>query len=160
MVTTLKDHADGILLFGMSCSGKTTFANMLMSHHYFCFDAMFQWHEIETLGLPISEGLKTVVEVVENSEGKWVLDGWHLADAECRCIPYETSLYVIYADYDQIIEQYRVPVGDSKEHLSMYYKWYSPANFAGLYGTRYFFNNGYDFNETSVEEFASITSRW
>ena len=159
MINKFKDHADGIVLFGMSCSGKTTFANAITSHRYFCFDAIFHWHEIETLGLSTSEGLKTVTETVETSGERWIVDGWHLADANCRCVPCESSVYVIYAHYDQIINQYRVPVGSADEHLGMYRKWYSPANFAGLYGLRYFFNDGSSFIETDTDEFYRVTSQ-
>ena len=54
---------DKIVVFGQSCSGKTTFAKTLTDHEYYCFDALFQWHQIEGLGLSIEDNLKHIQTV-------------------------------------------------------------------------------------------------
>lgn len=156
MIEASKPHADGIVIYGMSCSGKTTLANSLLSHQYFCFDAMFHWHDIETLGLSITENLRTINENIEVASGRWVLDGWHLADAKCQLVPTDATIYVVFARYPDIINQYRVVVSDPQEHLGMYRKWYSPGNFSGLSEVRYFYNNGSDFLETDETEFQDV----
>lgn len=110
----------------MSCVGKTTFAHQLCEQgrpSYLCFDSLYPWHCIETLGLSISAALRTVAEVCEGHES-FVLDGWNLADADGDYLPKQSSVYVVYAPYDQIIGQYRVPVPRFEQHLPMYKRWY------------------------------------
>ncbi len=119
----LQDHSPRVVIFGMSCVGKTTFAKLMTDHQYFCFDALFNWHLIETLGLSIDAGLRHASNVCESAP-KFVLDGWNLADKKCELIPSNTTVYVLYDDYDSIIRRYRVPVMNHNEHLSMFNKWY------------------------------------
>lgn len=139
---------DRIVVMGMSCSGKTTFAAQLQSHQYFCFDALFPWHEIETFGLSISEALSYVSK---SCKQPFVLDGWHLADREGRHMPCGATVYVVYAPYQQIVDQYRVSVYDRMEYLPMFRKWYYDVDYVAL-GARYFNNRG-DFAETTGQEF-------
>lgn len=112
---------DRIVVFGMSCAGKTTFAQTLFDHHYYCFDLLFHWHLIETCGLSTDANLEEIRDGC--TEPKYVLDGWHLADAEGRLLP-QAVVYVVFADYDRIIDQYRVPVRDRMEHWQMFCRWY------------------------------------
>lgn len=143
-----------IVVMGMSCSGKTTFATQLQNHQYFCFDALFPWHEIETFGLSISEALS---HVSESCQPPFVLDGWHLADREGRHLSCGTSVYVVYAPYQQIVDQYRVPVYDRMEYLPMFRKWYYDVDYVAL-GARYFCNR-VDFVETTGQEFKDFLER-
>ena len=132
----------------MSCSGKTYFANLL-EHQYFCFDAIFPWHQIETLGLSTSAALENVSKKMSD---RCIVDGWHLSDIEGKHFPEGTTRYVIYCSYKQIIDQYRVEVVQFMQHFHMYEKWY-PVDFKGE--TRYFRNNS-DFVETSKEEYLRV----
>lgn len=123
-LTTLTPLDDKIVIWGMSCSGKTTLAELIADvygHTYYCFDALFPWHTIETLNLSMTEALRYVAK--ECKAERFVLDGWHLADREGQLLPPGSRIYVVYATYARIIEQYRVPVDTS--HLSMFKKWYS-----------------------------------
>jgi len=139
-----------IVVWGMSCSGKTTFAKQL-DHQYYCFDSMFHWWMIESLGLPVDVNLQ---DVSKNCVAdKYVLDGWTLADEIGEYLPFGARVYVVYAPYEQIVSQYRIPVGDPEEFRSMYSKWYG-INYKSL-GARYFRNEG-SFVETSEEEFYSL----
>lgn len=62
----------------------------------------------------------------------------------CADIPMGFQPYVIYAPYDQIVAQYRVPLDSHEEVRQMFWKWYRfPVNNA-----RYFRNDG-DFIETT-----------
>ena len=140
---------ESIIVFGMSCSGKTTFAAQLYSHKYLCFDALFPWHLIETFGLSISETLR---DVVKNCVPPFVLDGWHLADKTGMFLPKKAKVYLIYAPYEQIINQYRAPVFDRSDYLPMFYKWYYEVDYFAL-PTRFFWNQGVDFVETGAKEF-------
>lgn len=141
----LRPHSPKIVLYGMSCVGKTTFAKTLNEHKYMCFDAMFNWHNIETLDLPIDLALQ---HVVDNCLcfAKFVLDGWHLADKRCELWPLDVTAYVLYDDYDSIIKRYRIPVENESQHLPMFSKWY---DLDIILPTRYFKNT----EETTVEEF-------
>lgn len=140
----LNDLDDKIVVFGMSCVGKTTFAKQLTSHHYYCFDALFHWRDIEVFGLSVSANL---AEIRDYCQGKFVLDGWVLADQEGQFLPPQAKVYVIYASYEQIISQYRVKVDDPKDHRQMFHKWYG-IDYTKLPGTRYFRNDG-EFVETN-----------
>lgn len=142
---------DKIVVFGQSCSGKTTFARQL-EHHYYCFDALFEWHTIETLGLSIAANLKHLSKTC--TESRYVLDGWNLADKEGKYLPEGTVVYVVYAPYEQIIEQYRIHVNDPDEFRPMFRKWYYEIEYPRLQ-SRYFANEG-TFIERTEEEFISF----
>ena len=151
MIRELQPLDDRIVLFGQSCVGKTTFAEALSSHRHYCFDSMFHWWTIESLGLPVDVNLQ---EVSKNCTAeKFVLDGWTLADESGDYLPLGAKVYVIYAPYEQIISQYRIPVGDPEEFRLMFNKWYG-VNYKTL-GARYFRNEGL-FVETGEEEFYSL----
>ena len=150
-VTTLTPLDDRIIIWGMSCSGKTTFAKSvseLYGHTHHCFDFLFPWHLIETFGLSITEALR---HVSNKCQGNFVLDGWHLADKNGKLLPKDAKVYVVYATYEQIIKQYRVPVDTS--HLFMFKKWYG-IDYAGLQA-RYFENTG-QFVERTRDDFTSM----
>lgn len=150
-VALLKPFDDKVVLFGQSCSGKTTFSKLLKEHNYYCFDELFQWHMVETLGLSTEANLCHVSNFCTAS--RYVLDGWHLADKEGRWLP-DASVYVVYATYNQIIEQYRIPVSRQEEHWSMFKKWYHEIDYPSL-KSRYFLNEGqgHNFVETSEGDF-------
>lgn len=137
---------------GMSCSGKTTFAKRLTTHQYYCFDACFDWHSIETLGLSMSAALMHVRD--QCTSDTYILDGWHISDALGRYMPEGASVYVVYADYDYIINQYRVPVMRHDVHRSMFKKWYYDVDYT-KFNSRYFENTG-DFIERTPQEFRSF----
>ena len=149
-------HSDKIVVFGMSCVGKTTFAKQLKDHVYYCFDALFQWHLIETLGLSSSQNLQHVKESCVAD--KFVLDGWHLSDLTGIFFPEDVCVYVIYSEYERIIDQYRVPVADKYEHKSMFKKWYYEIDYLQFSEVRYFCNNDV-FEETNREEFVTFLKR-
>lgn len=144
----LEPHSDRIIVWGMSCVGKTTFAKLIIDHEYFCFDAMFNWHLIETLGLSIETGLKHISGIC-NTVPKFVLDGWNLADKTGSLFPTGVTAYIVYDDYDSIIRRYRVPVENKTQHLPMFCKWYDIKLSVPV---RYF-RNGTDFTETTEDEF-------
>jgi hypothetical protein len=148
MITTLSELDDKIVVFGQSCSGKTAFAQQL-DHHYYCFDALFHWHSIETLGLSASANLQELSKIC--TADRYVLDGWHLSDKEGRYIPEGAVIYVVYASYEKIVEQYRVPLGSSEEVRPMFHKWYYEIEYPRLH-CRYFANEGI-FLETTEKEF-------
>jgi adenylate kinase family enzyme len=143
---------DRIVVMGMSCSGKTTFASQLESHHHYCFDELFQWHTVETLGLSTEANLRHVSNFCTASQ--YVLDGWHLSDREGQWLP-EATVYVVYAPYRQIIEQYRIPVRRQEEHWPMFKKWYHEIDYPSL-KSRYFLNEGQCFAEMSEGEFLTF----
>ena len=140
----------------MSCAGKTTFAKTLQDHHYYCFDYLFQWHLIETLGLSISENFKHIQKYCV--QPKFVLDGWHLADKTGVYLPPNSSVYVVWAPYENIISQYRVKVTDPEEHRNMYKKWYFDIDYDALPKVRYFSNFSY-FEEITKEDFIISSKR-
>src|SRR5688572_27802877 len=107
-IRLLKPIDDRIVVWGMSCVGKTTFSSLLREHRYYCFDALFQWYLVETLGLSCEANLRHI----QNScnAQKYVLDGWHLSDSNGELLPYGACVYVVIASYKKIIEQYRVEV--------------------------------------------------
>lgn len=151
-IKTLKPLDSQIVLFGMSCSGKTTFAKSVQGYHYYCFDAMFPWRSIETLDLPPLKALQSVTEqLVEN---RFVLDGWTLIDKQRRFLSDNVRVYVIYASYERIIDQYRVLVYDREEYRDMYRKWYYDMDYQAL-NARYFLNDGV-FTEVTKEAFNRI----
>jgi len=143
-VKLLKPYDDRIVLFGMSCVGKTTMAGLMTDHTYFCFDAMFNWHLIETLGLSIEANLRYVSEICDAAPN-FVLDGWHLSDKTGSLLPKNTVIYVLYDDYDSIIRRYRVSVQDKMQHLPMFLKWYDLKLETPV---RFFKNNMSEIRET------------
>lgn len=145
---------DKIVVFGMSCVGKTTFAKEIDTHHYYCFDSLFQWHIIETFDLSIKDNL---LEIQRNCDAnKFVIDGWSLADQEGKFMPLESKIYVVYATYDQVVSQYRVKVYDHEEYRGMYRKWYDVLVYDKLPDVRYFHNIG-EFVETDYDTFLTVT---
>jgi GTPase SAR1 family protein len=151
-LNNFNDFDSRIVIFGMSCVGKTTFAQSISTHKYLCFDQMFQWHLIESFGLSIEANLQYIKTICESSVGPFVLDGWHLGDKIGRCLPDAASVYVLWAPYEKIISQYRIPVIDPEEFRSMYKKWYCEIDFDILPKVRYFQNDG-EFIEISRESF-------
>lgn len=149
MVKWLKPLDDRVVIFGMSCVGKTTFARLFPEAHR-CFDALFPWHLIETFGLSTTAALEHVRRSV--GDGHFVLDGWHLADRAGHFLPPGAAVYVVYAPYDQILAQYRIPVIDHEEFRPMFDEWYRSVPYDELPGTRYFRNAG-EFVETDREAF-------
>lgn len=139
----------------MSCVGKTTFAQQLTNHTYYCFDALYPWHRIETLGLSIRAALEHVSKIC--TADRFVLDGWNLADPTGVYFPAGITVYVLYAPYKHIISQYRVPIFDTEEHRNMYFKWYT-VNFDLFPQIRFFSNLG-QFKETSKGEFQQLVSK-
>lgn len=151
-----KPMDDKIVVFGQSCVGKTTFATSVNTHTYYCFDHLFRWHDIETLGLSIEANLKYIQSVC--ADPRFVLDGWHLSDKEGFWLPAGAAVYVVYAPYKQIISQYRVPVLSEDEHTPMFRRWYCEIDYGTLPGIRYFSNEG-DFVERTPEEFTASLER-
>jgi hypothetical protein len=140
-----------IVTFGMSCVGKTTFAKELLAHSYCCFDALFQWHLIETLGMSVEANLGYVRDKCDELDC-FVMDGWTLADQKGQFLPQDTRVYVIYAPYEQILSQYRIPVLDHEEFRPMFKKWYLDIDYDLFPATRYFLNAG-EFVETTKDDF-------
>lgn len=136
----------------MSCVGKTTFAQQI-GLPYCCFDALFPWHEIETFGLSTSDSLRIVRDKCPPDQ--FILDGWHTSDLEGKWLPEDVVVYCLFAPYDSIIDQYRVPVEEHNQHRSMYQKWYS-ADYPKL-NARYWLNDG-QFKEVDKVYFDKIIS--
>lgn len=144
---------DKIVLFGMSCVGKTTFAKQLTTHTYYCFDAMFKWHQIEALGLSAEANFKHIQESCDAE--RFVIDGWHLSDKNGKYLPEGSRAYVVYANYDRIIRQYRIAVDDHEQHRHMYEKWYG-IDYQAM-NARYYLNES-EFKETNYDEFRICTT--
>lgn len=147
---------DKIVVFGMSCSGKTTFSNQLKSHFYFCFDELFKWHLIETLGLSIQSNLLHIKDLCESKKSPYVLDGWHLSDQVGEFLPEGAVVYLVWAPYEKIISQYRIPVVNPNEFRPMYKKWYLDIDYKKLPSVRYFKNDG-NFMEISESQFITFS---
>lgn len=149
-----QDHSSRVLLWGMSCAGKTTFAQTMTEHAYMCFDALFNWHLIETVCLPIDTQLKHISALCD-MHPKFVIDGWHLSDKRCELSPPDTTAYVIYDDYESIIRRYRVPVSTHMEHFHMFKRWYDLE----LSIPVRFFKNGDIITETDFGQFKLLLER-
>ena len=143
---------------GMSCVGKTTFAKTL-SHQYCCFDALFPWGDIETLGLSTTDALDYVSSYAEEVGEPFVIDGWHLSDPEGNQMPQNTTVCVVYAPYDQIISQYRVPVERHEQHRMMFKEWYYKIEYPAFQSRLFFQNTGHSFIETSVDDYVNFLER-
>lgn len=143
---------DKIVVFGQSCSGKTTFAKTLTNHKYYCFDALFQWHQIEGLGLSIEDNLKHIQTVC--TADQYVLDGWSLGDSQGKWLPFNSVVYVVYCSYEQILAQYRIPVTHIDEFKGMYKRWYQDIDYQSLKAK--YIRNQKDFVETSFNEFIAV----
>tara|TARA_Y100000034_G_scaffold42710_2_gene52287 strand:- start:9676 stop:10161 length:486 start_codon:yes stop_codon:yes gene_type:complete len=116
-----------IVVFGMSCVGKTTYAKSL-NIPYLCFDYLFPWPLVESFPeLSIEKALAHVVEQCEKEEN-YVLDGWHLSDIEGNTLPKGCEIHVLYDHHQNIIDRYRNSVVASDEHREMYRKWYGDIN--------------------------------
>lgn len=145
-----------IVIWGQSCVGKTTMASLLTEHHYYCFDHLFRWHEIESLGLCPVQNLKHFGEYCTAS--KYVIDGWSLIDPDGSLMPDGSVVYVVYAPYDQIIQQYRIPVESYIQHRHMFERWYGQVPYSQMRRIRYFLNDG-DFCETTPEDYITFLRR-
>lgn len=150
----MNSNDDKIVVMGMSCSGKTAFAKTL-DHTYYCFDALFPWHEIETFGLSIQMCL---ISISKNCVGRYVLDGWHLADKSGVFMPPDSTVYVVYRDYYDIIAQYRVPVEYPELHVPMFKQWYYDVDYTRFPRVRYVENTG-SFVVRSQEDFTLFLER-
>lgn len=151
-VLNVASHSDRIIIFGQSCVGKTTFAKLL-PNPYICFDALFPWHQIETLDLSLSQAMSHVEWFCT---GNFVLDGWHLSDPTGLYFPKDVTVYVLYAGYEKIIGQYRVEVANPKQHRPMFDKWYRGVDYARMRcPVRYFENTG-DFEERSMQDYQAF----
>ena len=149
MIVLNKPHSEKIVMFGQSCVGKTTMAKQIIDHEHICFDAIFHWHLIETLGLSCEINLKNVA--LQCNQSLFVLDGWHLSDKDGKLLPEDATIYLIYADYKDIIKQYRVPLLDEQECYNMFKKWYS-IDYDRFPKIRYFLNKMV-FVEKTADEF-------
>lgn len=147
----VKSHCDKVVLWGMSCVGKTTFGQQMNDHRYLCFDALFDWYSIETLGLSTSTSLAGIADIMSKEE-KIVLDGWHLGDIEGAYLPGDSTVYVLYADYERVINQYRIDVRHPEEHRHMFKRWYYEVPYERFPRVRYWENLG-EFTEREAEEF-------
>ena len=142
-----------IVIWGMSCVGKTTFANTMKSHTYYCFDALFQWHLIETFGLSATENFKYIQRTCDAN--KFVIDGWNLADKKGEFFPNDCTVYILWAPYEKIISQYRVPVLDQLEHKNMYKKWYHEIDISFFPKVKFFLNDD-TFQEISKKDYLTF----
>jgi hypothetical protein len=141
-----------IIVWGQSCVGKTHFSQQL-DRPYLCFDALFRWHEIETLGFSPTKNLEYISSLMT---GPCVLDGWHLSDPHGGLMPRDAVVYILYAPYRQIIEQYRVPVREYYEHHMMFHRWYKIEPTAFQNKLRYVRNTVGSFIETTYEQFSAF----
>jgi adenylate kinase family enzyme len=153
-------HSGKIVMMGQSCVGKTTFAEQIGRQcdcDYFCFDALYPWHDIEGLALSPNAAIDHVLGHLEKSD-QFVVDGWitsHLYDHRLLGMEH-LVVYYIGASYDRIISQYRVPVERHDQHAPMYKKWYD-VDYDRFPRVRYWENTG-EFEERSREEFLSLVS--
>lgn len=130
----------------MSCVGKTTFAKTI-DRQYICFDALFPWYDIELFGLSTSASLKSIRD---SCIGSFVLDGWHLSDSVGKYLPVGTTVYCLFADYEFIVKQYRIPVTEYDEFRMMFHRWYNKS--LKFIDVRYWKNTG-TFDEVSKDDF-------
>lgn len=154
MISASSPHSDKVVIWGMSCAGKTTFAKLMTEHQYYCFDALFDWHAIEALGLSMNANFEYIRSKCESN--RYVLDGWHLGDKQGKWLPSDVTLYVVYASYDKIIGQYRVPVEHFDQYRHMFRRWYDEI--PSVVPVRFFLNTG-RFVETTPQEFTEFLRR-
>ena len=150
------EHADRIVIMGCSCVGKTTMAQQIQERPYVCFDALYPWHHIETLGLSLSAAMSHVRDQCEQFP-TFVLDGWNLCDVEGEYFPEDVCVYVLYASYQQVVSQYRVPVDFYEQHRHMFDKWYG-IPYENYPNVRYFENNWGSFRECFIDDFRHFLS--
>ena len=145
-----------IVIFGQSCSGKTTFARSLPVHEHVEFDRYFPWHVYEAFG---GDHRRLLAEVLTHCPpAPHALDGWHLSDAGGECLPSGHSVVCVYCDYERLVSQYRIPVSDPEEFRRMHTRWYREVDYAALPGVRFFRNGGSSFDEMSPAEFFEVAS--
>lgn len=140
---------DKIVLYGMSCSGKTTFATNVKGHRYICFDEFFPWHDIETLGISAKQYLIKIRDMLSD---KCILDGWHLSDKNFNLLSKEIKVYAVYSEYDFIVNNYRGKINGPLAYENMYDLWYT----RDLKVDKYIRNKGNCFIETSFDEYLEI----
>jgi hypothetical protein len=157
-VRLLSPHSPKIVIFGVSCSGKTTLARLIETHAYTSFDALFHWHAIETLGASIDRNLQEVQKSCVAP--KFVLDGWHLADPLGEFLPRDSAVYVVYSSYLRVTENYsnrsawRGYERTFWQHVPMFHKWYYGIPYHEMkVPVRYFQNLESEFLERDRTQF-------
>jgi hypothetical protein len=163
-VRLLEPHSPKIVIFGVSCSGKTTLARLITTHAYTNFDALFHWHALETLGASIDLNLQEVRKSC--IAPKFVLDGWHLADPTGEFLPIGSAVYVVYTSYLRVSENYQNRSawrGYEKtfwQHAPMFHKWYFEVPYHEMtVPVRYFENLEDEFAERDRRQYDDFLER-
>ena len=163
MIHVLKPHAPKIVTRGMSCSGKTTFANMVkLSEGYtvYHFDPQFTY-ELRTLAeVSRSANWKRIIRAC--GQPPWIMDNWTTEDthgdvlfSECP----DACVYVIFDTHQNILDRYRVPVVGPDAFYSMYEKMYRKMEFEQYPSVRYFMAIKRMFREVTRDEFRSFIAQ-
>jgi GTPase SAR1 family protein len=152
---------DQIVLMGMSCVGKTTFASVLKERGYAVshFDAQYTYN---LTGLAGVSRIKNWARIIRGCEGKFVLDNWTTEDKLGQVL-YEAKpdacIYVLYDLYPNILDRYRVPVTGEDAHFMMYKKMYSEVPFEDYKRVRFFRVHGQTYDEYTVGEFREFIGK-
>lgn len=156
MIEALLPLDPQIVLMGMSCVGKTTFAKSLKDHPVHHFDAQYTYN---LTGLPGVSRVKNWRRIIRNCGDRFVLDNWTTEDELGRVL-YESKpdacIVVLFDTYPSILDRYRVPVVGEDAHFMMYKKMYTEMPFESYKKVRYFEVDGPIYREHSTEGFRSF----
>jgi hypothetical protein len=146
-----------IVLMGMSCVGKSTFAQILakdQGYAYHSFDVQYNYKRNTLPGVSKQKQWKTILSYCV--EDQWVLDNWSTEDFLGTTL-YEAQphacIVVLYDKYVNILERYRVPVRGEDAHKMMFVKMYIQTPFADYRSVRFLkvVDDGY--REMTYKEF-------
>lgn len=159
MIQTLNPHHEQIVTMGMSCVGKTTFANLLRSegYHYHSFDSQYTYLLTALPEVSRKGNWKQIVD--KCCESPWILDNWTTEDYLGRNL-YQwkpnACIYLLYDSHKGILDRYRIKVEGPDAYYMMYEKMYKIIEFEKYQSVRFFHSSGGDYRETSIEDFRNF----
>lgn len=145
-----------IVTMGMSCVGKTTWAQSLKSsgYSYHSFDHQYAYN---LAGLPEISRVKNWRKIARNCCGdRWVLDNWTTEDHLGKVLFEEhpdCCLCVLFDSRKNILSRYRVPVSGPDAFEMMYDKMYRYMEFERYPKARYIHSDGSSHREVCLKEF-------
>ncbi len=139
-----------IALIGMSCVGKTTFAQK-MPLKLISFDSFYRY---DLAVLPNFNHIKNLELILDQCEDDFVIDNWLYYD--CGKTFYtkfpEGCIYLLYSSYNDILARYRNIIHGPDAFLTMYENMYINNDFSQYKNIKYFYV-GANNKETSCEEY-------
>lgn len=139
MIHTFGPLHDKLVLMGMSCVGKSTFAAQLKDHKHHSFDARYRYN---LDGLPGISKRKQWERIARGcTEPRWVLDNWSTEDLfgeTLFSVHPDACVVVLFDSLPNILKRYRVPVTAQDGHLGMWSKMYRETPFVMYSRVRFF----------------------